>query len=210
VNGSPVRITTAPVTEAYEQGTDPAGIHRTGEEHRVVLRARNLPDASVSVAERETTAADEIQASGGARSAPHRSLHPWRSSGEAAVLPWIGGCGKPSPAKLARADPIESRVEFEAGPAANNPGLRAVLRRHARGATRQRTLEANGIDCGAGPVSGASRYAASSMTRPRLSAQASAGHAARGMAAPVARARLATRTGLRASSGSGWHWTLSR
>ena len=54
--------------------------------------------------------------------------------------------------KLARADTIESRVEFEAGPAANNPGLRAVLRRHAPSATRQRTLEANGIDCGAGPV----------------------------------------------------------
>src|SRR5215218_7883861 len=54
--------------------------------------------------------------------------------------------------KLARARPIESRVEFEAGPAANNPGLRAVLRRHAPSATRQRTLEANGIDCGAGPV----------------------------------------------------------
>jgi hypothetical protein len=49
------------VTEAYEQGTDPAGIHRTGEEHRVVLRARNLPDASVSVAERETTAADDFR-----------------------------------------------------------------------------------------------------------------------------------------------------
>jgi hypothetical protein len=59
-------------------------------------------------------------------------------------------------AKLARADPIRSRVEFEAGPAANNPGLRAVLRRHAPSATRQRTLEANGIDCGAGPVSEAS------------------------------------------------------
>jgi hypothetical protein len=43
-------------------------------------------------------------------------------------------------------------VEFEAGPAANNPGLRAVLRRHAPSATRQRTLEANGIDCGAGHV----------------------------------------------------------
>ena len=55
-------------------------------------------------------------------------------------------------AKLARADPIESRVEFEAGPAANNPGPRAVLRRHAPSATRQRTLEANGIDRGAGPV----------------------------------------------------------
>jgi hypothetical protein len=54
--------------------------------------------------------------------------------------------------ELARADPIESRVEFEAGPAANNPGPRAVLRRHAPSATRQRTLEANGIDCGAGPV----------------------------------------------------------
>jgi hypothetical protein len=54
--------------------------------------------------------------------------------------------------KLARVDTIESRVEFEAGPAANNPGPRAVLRRHAPSATRQRTLEANGIDRGAGPV----------------------------------------------------------
>jgi hypothetical protein len=54
--------------------------------------------------------------------------------------------------KLARADTIESRVEFEAGPAANNPGPRAVLRRHAPSATRQRTLEANGIDRGAGSV----------------------------------------------------------
>jgi hypothetical protein len=53
--------------------------------------------------------------------------------------------------KLARADTIESRVEFEAGPAANNPGPRAVLRQHAPSATRQRTLEANGIDRGAGP-----------------------------------------------------------
>ena len=43
-------------------------------------------------------------------------------------------------------------MESEAGPAANNPGLRAVLRRPAPSATRQRTLEANGIDCGAGPV----------------------------------------------------------
>ena len=51
------------------------------------------------------------------------------------------------------ADPIESKVECEAGPAANNPGPRAVLRRHAPSATRQRTLEANGIDCGAGPFS---------------------------------------------------------
>src|SRR5215204_4793023 len=54
--------------------------------------------------------------------------------------------------KLARADSIESRVELEAGPAANNPGPRAVLRQHAPSATRQRTLEANGIDRGAGPV----------------------------------------------------------
>jgi hypothetical protein len=55
--------------------------------------------------------------------------------------------------KLARADPIESRIGLEAGPAANNPGPRAVLRRHALRAARRRTLEANGIDCGAGPVS---------------------------------------------------------
>ena len=68
-------------------------------------------------------------------------------------------------AKFAPADPIESRVESEAGPAANNPGLRAVLRRHAPSATRQRTLEANGNDCGAGPVSERSSYAASNTAR---------------------------------------------
>src|SRR5512144_3140749 len=62
-------------------------------------------------------------------------------------------------AKLARAGLIESRVEFEAGPAANNLGPRAVLRRHALRAARQRTLEANGIDCGAGPVSAVDRHA---------------------------------------------------
>src|SRR4051794_8589811 len=45
-------------------------------------------------------------------------------------------------------------MELEAGPAATNPGPRAVLRRYAPSATRQRTLEANGIDCGAGPVFG--------------------------------------------------------
>ena len=72
-------------------------------------------------------------------------------------------------AQLARADPIESRVECEARPAANNPGLRAVLRRHAPSATRQRTLEANGIDCGAGPVYERSSYAASGTARARLS-----------------------------------------
>ena len=59
--------------------------------------------------------------------------------------------------EIARADPTESRVGFQAGPAANNPGPRAVLRRHAPSATRQRTLEANGIDCGAGRASGAER-----------------------------------------------------
>jgi hypothetical protein len=37
----------------------------------------------------------------------------------------------------------------EAGPAANSPGPRAVLRQPAPSAPRQRTLEANGIDCGA-------------------------------------------------------------
>src|SRR3954447_2556765 len=41
----------------------------------------------------------------------------------------------------------------EAGPAANNPSLRAVLRRLAPSAPRQRTLEANGIDCGASSLS---------------------------------------------------------
>jgi hypothetical protein len=76
-------------------------------------------------------------------------------------------------AKLARADPIESRVGFEAGPAANNPGPRAVLRRHAPSATRQRTLAANGIDCGAGPVYERTSYAASSTARAQLSRQES-------------------------------------
>src|SRR6185503_16169608 len=56
-------------------------------------------------------------------------------------------------AKFARAGLVESRVDSEAGPAANNLGPRAVLRRHALRAARQRTLEAHGIDCGAGPVS---------------------------------------------------------
>jgi hypothetical protein len=91
-------------------------------------------------------------------------------------------------AKLARADPIESRVEFEAGPAANNPGLRAVLRRHAPSATRQRTLEANGIDCGAGPVYERSSYAASRTGRARLSWQESLARIVRsacGRRAPV-------------------------
>jgi hypothetical protein len=64
----------------------------------------------------------------------------------------LGASGEPR-AKLARADPIESRVEFAAGPAANNPGLRAVLRRHAPSATRQRTLEATGSTAGPVPFS---------------------------------------------------------
>jgi len=46
----------------------------------------------------------------------------------------------------------------EAGPAASNPGPRAVLRRHAPSATRQRTLEANGIDCGASGLRGGLRH----------------------------------------------------
>ena len=62
--------------------------------------------------------------------------------------------------KLARADTIESRVEFEAGPAANNPGPRAVLRRHAPSATRQRTLEATGSTAGLVPFSKRSSSAA--------------------------------------------------
>ena len=53
-------------------------------------------------------------------------------------------------AEFARAGLIESRVEFEAGPAANNLGPRAVLRRHALRAARQRTLEATRST--AGPV----------------------------------------------------------
>jgi hypothetical protein len=54
------------------------------------------------------------------------------------------------PRELASLGPIESRVEFEAGPAANDFGLRAVIRRHAPSATRQHTLWATGST--AGPV----------------------------------------------------------
>jgi hypothetical protein len=61
---------------------------------------------------------------------------------------------------------------IEAGPAANNPGPRAFLRQHAPSATRQRTLEANGSDCGASVVGGAA-FAARGTARARLSAQAS-------------------------------------
>ena len=43
-------------------------------------------------------------------------------------------------------------MEFEAGPAANNPGLRAVLRRYAPTRDEATHPEANGIDCGAGPT----------------------------------------------------------
>jgi hypothetical protein len=59
-----------------------------------------------------------------------------------------------------RRDPVRSLITLalarfrgvgfiEAGPAANNPGPRAVLRQPAPSAPRQRTLEANGVDCGA-------------------------------------------------------------
>ena len=67
--------------------------------------------------------------------------------------PGLGSRLRRTSGELARAAPIRSRVRLEAGPAANNPGLRAVVRRHAPSATRQRTLEANGIDRGAGRVS---------------------------------------------------------
>src|SRR4051812_35232098 len=53
-------------------------------------------------------------------------------------------------AKLARADAIESKVEFEAGPAANNPGLRAVLRRYAQARRGNAPLRQTGST--AGPV----------------------------------------------------------
>jgi hypothetical protein len=59
-----------------------------------------------------------------------------------------------------RAGRIRGVGSVEAGPAAHNPGPRAVLRQHAPSATRQRTLEANGIDCGAS-VLGEAAYAAS-------------------------------------------------
>src|SRR5215207_4866572 len=63
----------------------------------------------------------------------------------------VAGCGR---GDFARAEPIESRVEFEAGPAANNPGPRAVLRRNAPSATRQRTLEQTGSTVGPVPYLG--------------------------------------------------------
>jgi hypothetical protein len=42
---------------------------------------------------------------------------------------------------------------FEAGPAATIPARERFYADTRASATRQRTLEANGIDCGAGPVS---------------------------------------------------------
>ena len=63
-----------------------------------------------------------------------------------------------------RASRFRGVGSVEAGPAANNPGPRAVLRQHAPSATRQRTLEANGIDCGAS-VLGEAAYAASGTAR---------------------------------------------
>src|SRR5205823_4390472 len=96
----------------------------------------------------------------------------WRAAenplaGHPGPLEALGGAS----GEFARAAPIRSSVQFEAGPAANNSGPRAVLRRHAPSATRQRTLKANGIDCGAGPVSEPSSYAASGTARARLNAR---------------------------------------
>jgi hypothetical protein len=51
-----------------------------------------------------------------------------------------------------RASRFRGVGSVEAGSAANNLGPRAVLRQHAPSATRQRTLGANGIDCGASVV----------------------------------------------------------
>jgi hypothetical protein len=85
-----------------------------------------------------------------------------RLSGRSGSLAWDrsrarGLDGARAPAKRVAnslaSRPIRSKVQFGAGPSANNPGPRAVLRRYAPSATRQRTLEANGIDCGAGRVS---------------------------------------------------------
>jgi hypothetical protein len=62
---------------------------------------------------------------------------------------------------------------FEAGPAATIPARERFYADTRASATRQRTLEANGIDCGAGPLSERSGYAARGTVRARLSAQAS-------------------------------------
>jgi hypothetical protein len=51
-----------------------------------------------------------------------------------------------------RASRFRGVGSVEAGSAANNLGPREVLRQHAPSATRQRTLGANGIDCGASVV----------------------------------------------------------
>ena len=48
----------------------------------------------------------------------------------------------------AAADALSGRLVSD-GSVANNPGQRAVVRRRATSATRQRTMRANGIDCGA-------------------------------------------------------------
>jgi hypothetical protein len=53
---------------------------------------RNRAGASVSGGERETPAADEVQASARARSEPVPLLHPWERSGAAGATEFHGGC----------------------------------------------------------------------------------------------------------------------
>jgi hypothetical protein len=80
----------------------------------------------------------------------------------------------------------------EAGPAANNPGPRAVLRQHAPSATRQRTLEANGIDCGAS-VLGEAAYAASGTARTGRAVQSPREGTSIGVAAPASVLQVSVR-----------------
>jgi hypothetical protein len=83
--------------------------------------------------------------------------------------------GDPAPAspawtQLSRAGWFIGVESFLSGPAANNPSPRAVVRRHADNATRQRTRRRTGST--AGPeVFGGAAYAASGMARALASAQ---------------------------------------
>ena len=91
-----------------------------------------------------------------------------------------------------RASRFRGVGSVEAGPAANNPGPRAVLRQHAPSATRQRTLEANGIDCGAS-VLGVAAYAASGTARAGRAVQSPREGTSIGVAAPASVLQVSVR-----------------
>jgi hypothetical protein len=114
-------------------------------------------------------------------------------AGADCVSPALGGSGEKRVAKLARGSSFRGVGFVQAGPAANNSGPRAVLRRHAPSATRQRTLEANGIDCGASVLRRRLTPRAERL-RARLSAQASLARIVRS-ACSLMRSKPRTRSG---------------